>query len=91
MLVQLVIAAITTCPWSTEVSVPSSITTGVRLEVRPEFEPVTEVCGLPLSPLPCAKGLAGSEAGKLSSTDSSTDGCLVEAASSGSSWSGVPA
>src|SRR3954449_10809425 len=63
-LVQEVIAAITTWPWSTWVSVPSSITTGVRLEVRPEFEPVTAVCGFPGSPLPGGKGGGGGGGGE---------------------------
>ena len=34
VLVQLVIAAITTCPWSSSVSVPSASVTGVRAIVR---------------------------------------------------------
>src|SRR5215207_7120613 len=71
VLVQEVIAAITTCPWSTSVSVPSSITTRVGFEERPESEPLTAVCGLPASPLPCANGLTGSEAGNDSADASS--------------------
>src|SRR3712207_8920073 len=64
VLVQEVMAAITTWPWSTSVSVPSSITTRVGLLGRsPTTAPWEAPCGLPLSPLPCAKGLAGSEAG----------------------------
>src|SRR3954447_5122046 len=71
VLVQEVMAAITTCPWSTEVSVPSSMTTLVGLAERPVPEPVTAVCGLPASPLPCANGLTGSDAGKDSAEASS--------------------
>src|SRR3954449_10702234 len=64
VLVQEVIAAITTWPWKKWFSFPSSITTGVRLEVRPEFEPVTAVCGLPASPLPGGKGGGGGGGGE---------------------------
>src|ERR671927_646386 len=72
VLVQEVIAAITTCPWSTKVSVPSSLTTLVGLEGRSAVGPPwTAVCGLPASPFPCANGLAGADAGDGSSTDSS--------------------
>src|SRR5919112_5229059 len=60
VLVQEVIAAITTWPWSTEVSVPSSMTTRVGLDARsPSTGPCEAPCGLPESPLPCAQGLAG--------------------------------
>src|SRR5688500_20341118 len=73
VLVHDVIAAITTCPWSTSVSVPSSITTRVGLEVRPlpllPALPDTAWCGLPGWPLPWAPGLAGAAAGKLSSSE----------------------
>src|SRR3982750_4750885 len=61
-----VMAAITTWPWAENVSVPSSMTTGVRFVARSGAAlPVTAACGLPDAPLPCAKGLAGSEAGKV--------------------------
>src|SRR3954451_19518547 len=69
--VQEVIAAMTTWPWSTSVSVPSSITTLVGFDGRPVDCPWTAVCGLPASPLPCAKGLTGSDAGKDSADASS--------------------
>src|SRR3954466_5076599 len=60
VLVQEVIAAITTWPWSTKVCVPSSRTTLVGREARSVTRcPLTAVCGLPASPLPCADGLAG--------------------------------
>src|SRR3954466_359277 len=60
VLVQEVIAAITTWPWSTNVSVPSSMTTRVGLEFRsPTTAPCEAPCGLPEAPVPCAKGLAG--------------------------------
>src|SRR3712207_6610674 len=63
VLVQDVIAAMTTWPWSTDVSVPSSMTTRVGLVARsPSTGPWEAPCGLPESPLPWAKGLAGSEA-----------------------------
>src|SRR5690349_3014722 len=71
VLVQEVIAAMTTCPWSTSVSVPSSIVTGVGFDGRPPAEPDTAVCGLPASPLPCANGLTGSDAGNDSAEASS--------------------
>src|SRR4051794_41695557 len=74
VLVQEVIAAITTWPWSTSVSVPSSMTTRVGVEARPEPEPLTAVCGLPASPLPYADGVAGAGARKGSSTPPSTPG-----------------
>src|SRR3954447_5813804 len=71
VLVQEVIAAITTWPWSTKLSVPSCMPTGVGWEGGPpSTAPWEAPCGLPESPLPCAKGLAGSEAGNVSSTDS---------------------
>src|SRR3954465_6035 len=70
VLVQEVIAAITTWPWSTNVSVPSSMTPRVGLDARSATGPPwTAWCGLPLAPLPCANGLAGSDAGKVSLTD----------------------
>src|SRR3954463_8916827 len=87
VLVHEVIAAITTWPWSTSVSVPSSMVTRVGFEVRclPPL-PATAEWGFPDSPLPCANGLAGSDAGKLSSTDSST----LEPSSAASSGSLSP-
>src|SRR3954464_9442703 len=54
-----VIAAMTTWPWSTSVSVPSSIVTRVGFEGRCAPVPETAVCGFPASPLPCAKGVTG--------------------------------
>src|SRR4051812_14940347 len=71
VLVQEVMAAITTWPWSTKVSVPSSITTCVGAEARSAARLGTAWCGLPASPLPCAKGLAGSDAGNDSAEASS--------------------
>src|SRR3954471_24728152 len=57
VLVQEVIAAITTWPWSTNVSVPSSMTTRVGLDARSATgPPCTAWCGLPLAPLPGARG-----------------------------------
>ena len=73
VLVHEVIAAMTTWPWSISVSVPSSIVTFVGLEARSPTLPVVLWCGLPASPFPWAAGLAGSDAGKLSSDASSTD------------------
>src|SRR4051794_37041996 len=75
VLVQEVIAAITTWPWSTSVCLPSSIVTGVGVEGRPLAEPCTAVCGLPGSRFPCANGLAGSDAGKDSAEASSASDC----------------
>src|ERR1700709_380589 len=77
VLVQEVIAAMTTWPGSISVSGPPSMPARVGRAARPEPEPLTATCGLPASPLPDADGVAGSEAGKVSSTDSST----LEAAS----------
>src|SRR3954449_6129479 len=57
--VQEVIAAITTWPWSTKVSVPSSIVTLVGVDARSTNPNVTAACGRPASPSPCANGLAG--------------------------------
>src|SRR3954468_6678434 len=71
VLVHEVIAAMTTWPWSTSVSVPSSMVTRVGLDGRCDPVPETAVCGLPASPLPCAKGLTGSEAGNDSAEASS--------------------
>src|SRR3954449_10729677 len=65
-LVQEVIAAITTRPWTTNVSVPSSMTTRVGLEGRSPTGPWEAPCGLPELPLPCAKGLAGRGGGERS-------------------------
>src|SRR4051794_41564167 len=70
VLVQEVMAAITTCPWSTKVSVPSSMTTRVGLEGRSAAgAPWAAPCGLPGSPFACAEGLGGAEAGKVSPAD----------------------
>src|ERR687890_2801786 len=64
VLVQDVIAAMTTWPWSISVSVPSSITTRVGLEARrPLPPPVTASCGFPPSPLPRGDGGAGGGGG----------------------------
>src|SRR3954471_500886 len=73
VLVQDVIAAITTWPWSISVSVPSSIVTRVGFEGRSPPEDVSAWWGLPASPLPRSDGAAGSEAGKDSADASSTD------------------
>ena len=96
VLVHEVIEAITTAPWSRSNSVPFSMVTGVGLLTRP-CAPVaadtvadTGACGLPPSPLPAAAGLAGSQAGKLTSPASSTEEPEL-AAVSGSVASGVPA
>src|SRR5215203_7381566 len=51
VLVHEVIAAITTAPWSTSVSVPSSIVTRVRFDGRPPAGPLGAVTGDP-EPLP---------------------------------------
>src|SRR5947209_12661772 len=75
VLVQEVMAAMTTWPWSTSVSVPSSMTTRVGFDGRPLDEPWTAVCGLPASPLPCANGLTGSDAGKEPADASSASDC----------------
>src|SRR3954451_19089905 len=65
VLVQEVMAAITTWPWSISVSVPSSMVTLVGFDARfPPPLPETAACGWPAWPLPCANGLAGSEAGE---------------------------
>src|SRR5215211_359977 len=71
VLVQEVMAAITTWPWSISVSVPSSMTTRVGLDGRSGTWFGTTWCGLPASPLPWAKGLTGSDAGNDSSDASS--------------------
>src|SRR3954447_17535090 len=73
VLVQEVIAAITTWPWSTKVSVPSSMTTRVGFELRSPTGPWEAPCGLPESPLPCANGLTGSDAGNDSAEASSAE------------------
>jgi hypothetical protein len=87
-----VIEEITTAPWSSSKDAPSArVTVSGRLArpSAPSAAENTDWCGASSSEsLP---GAAGSLAGKVSSTDSSTEGCLVEAASSGSSWFGVPA
>src|SRR3954452_1978058 len=57
VLVQEVMAAITTCPWSTKVSVPSSMTTRVGLEGRSAAgAPWAAPCGFAASPLARAEG-----------------------------------
>src|SRR5918911_4027855 len=63
VLVHDVIAAITTWPWSTKVSVPSSMTTRVGFEGRSGTWSGTAWCGLPASPVPGANGLTGSDPG----------------------------
>src|ERR1700710_1644233 len=73
--VQDVRAAMPPCPGSTSVCVPSSIVTGVGEDGRPLAEPCTAVCGLPASPLPCANGLTGSDAGNDSAEASSAPDC----------------
>src|SRR5689334_9892235 len=73
VLVHEVIAAMTTWPWSTSVSRPSSMVTGVGLLGRSLAEPAA--CGWPACPLPPSAGAAGSDAGKDSSEDSSTVDC----------------
>src|SRR3954470_17614114 len=62
--VQEVMAAITTWPWSTKVSVPSSMTTRVGLAGRSPAGPWEAPCGLPESPLPGAQGAAGAGGGE---------------------------
>src|ERR671933_1784102 len=71
VLVHDVIAAMTTWPWSTKVSVPSSMTTRVGFEGRSGTWSGTAWCGLPASPLPCGNGLTGSDAGNDSAEASS--------------------
>src|ERR671933_3071345 len=64
VLVHDVIAAMTTWPWSTKVSVPSSMTTRVGFEGRSGPWSGTGGCGLPAPPLPGGNGLPGSDPGK---------------------------
>ncbi len=73
VLVQDVMAAITTAPWSISNEVPSSRVTGVGLDGR-SSAPATAIAGQPSSSSSCP-GAAGSEAGKLSRPASSTDEC----------------
>src|SRR4051794_41905579 len=75
VLVQEVIAAITTWPWSTNVSVPSSMTTRVGLDARSATEPPwTAWCGFPLPPVACADGAGGAGGGEGSSARPATLG-----------------
>ena len=73
VLVQLVIAAITTCPWSSWTSVPSSRVTGTTSSARASAIAVaasrSKCRGRPRSSLRSSAG--GSEAGNDSSTASS--------------------
>ena len=92
VLVHEVMEEITTAPWSSSNDAPSARVTVTGRLARPSAPSAaenTDWCGASSSDWP--PGAAGSLAGKVSSTDSSTDGCRVEAASSGSVWSGVPA
>src|SRR4051794_8767088 len=60
VLVQEVMAAITTWPWSTKVSVPSSMTTRVGLEGRSAAgAPWVAPCGLSAPPVARAEGGGG--------------------------------
>src|SRR4051794_25598347 len=70
--VQEVMAAIATAPWSSMTWVPSSKVTGVGAEVRPCAVSAAEYSGT--NSLVRLRD-AGSEAGKVSSTDSSTESC----------------
>src|SRR5690242_4262076 len=69
VLVQDVIAAITTAPWSRTQSVPSASRTGVGVDVRPCAPSAAERSAGAASV--CVAAI-GSEAGNVSSTDSST-------------------
>src|SRR6476469_9767025 len=74
VLVHDVIAAIATAPWSTSNEAPSRVT-GVGFDGRPSAPSAAGKCsGLP-SPLPEPEYAGASEAGKDSSTDSSTGDC----------------
>src|SRR3712207_9240752 len=64
VLVQDVIAAMTTWPWSTSVSVPSSMTTRVGLLGRRDTSSPSKWRGLPASPVPPEGGAAGAGAGE---------------------------
>ena len=70
-----VMAAITTCPWSSSVSVPSASVTGVVAETRSAIwtPPVSEPAASPRSSGGCAAscGAVGSLAGNVSSSGSS--------------------
>src|SRR5919202_4092937 len=80
VLVHEVIAAMTTWPWSTSVSVPSSMVTGVGFDGRLLSRPVTAVCGAPSEPLPCpppGAGGAGAEAGAGPAEDPSAAAALA--------------
>src|SRR5690606_7460474 len=75
VLVHEVIAEITTAPWSSSNVVPSAIVTGVGLLARP-LAPMAAETGLSAAPLVApSPGTAGSLAGKVSSTASSTAVC----------------
>ena len=66
-----VIAAMTTAPWSTSVSVPSSSVTAVGRDARSSAPVAAEsTCGVP-EPLPLSTAI-GSEAGKVPATPAST-------------------
>src|SRR5215212_2985842 len=84
VLVHDVIAAMTTAPWSTSVSVPSSIVTLVRADGRSPAGPVGAVTGAP-EPLP-APTATGSLAGNVWATPSST----VDVTPNGTAWPGTP-
>src|SRR5919199_3341663 len=62
VLVHDVIAAMTTWPWSTKVSVPSSMTTRVGFEGRSGTWSGTAWCGFPGSPLPWGEGVTRADA-----------------------------
>src|SRR5687768_508146 len=75
VLVQDVIAAIATAPWSTSNSAPSRVTL-VGLLGRPAAPSAAVKCaGAPSVPLPLAAYAGESDAGKDSSPDSSTAEC----------------
>src|SRR5215212_2496341 len=85
VLVHEVIAAMTTAPWSTSVSVPSSIVTLVGFEGRAPTGAVgTASAGAP-DPLPESTA-TGSLAGKVSAIPSST----LEDTPYGVDWAGTP-
>src|SRR5690242_8907511 len=70
VLVHDVIAAMTTAPWSRTQSVPSASRIGVGCDVRPCAPSAAEYgCGA----VSLCVAAIGSDAGKVSSTDSSTD------------------
>src|SRR5579875_3771214 len=71
VLVQDVIAAMTTAPWSSTPLPPSAKVTSTGLDVRPLAPFAADGTNASLS----LGGEAGSDAGKVSSTDSSTESC----------------